>query len=77
MVLCMIFALGVLSPAAYATATASDTACNDNGSNGSGGGSGFNTWVTVVNGGVYTTADASINGSGCGTAWGIIPAAPS
>ena len=58
---------------ARAAATASDTACNDTGGNGTTGGSGFAAWVVNIGsgGGTYTTSDSTINGNGCGTAWGI------
>jgi len=61
-----------LVPRARAAAPASDTACNDNGSNGSNGGTGFGAWSTAiaVGGGTYTTTDNTISNATCATAWG-------
>jgi hypothetical protein len=72
-ILAAIFLLASLAPQpANAAATASDTACNDTGANGTTGGSGFGAWVTTLGstGGTYTGGDTTINGNGCGTAWG-------
>ena len=65
--------LPVFAPQHINAAAAGDTACNDDGSNGSNGGTGFGAWVTSIatGGGIYTAGDTIIsNANTCGMAWG-------